>query len=174
MSDKEKNNDNQNNKSKKGIIILLIILIIVILVAAAIIIYLLTRPKKEEIPNDGRGTVVTKNNIDSIDFEEEIEDGYFTTQQTVDWHFKGNVSDDAYVANAVENERTVYFDLLLPDTEEIIYSSPYIPVGSELTQIELNKQLAPGDYELKMVYHLVDDNNNEVSKLNVAVDVNVE
>lgn len=177
MSEKKETAENQTNKASKSTKILLVVLIIVVVAAAAIIIYLLTRPSSEEQKNEsdnGRGTVVSTDNVNSINLNEEIEDGYYTTRQNIDWHFNGKVSEDAYVANSTANKRTVYFDLSLQDTGEVIYSSPYIPVGSEMTGLSLDKELPSGKYETIMTYHLVDDDKKELSTLSVALDIYVD
>lgn len=168
-SNAAKSNDKKNNGSKTIIIILLVL----VLVALGVIIYLLTKKPAEE-PKESRGVVLTEENSSDVLTSEPVQDGYYQTSQTIDWHFDGKTSEDAYVANDVANSRTVYFDLMLEDTQEILYSSPYIPVGSEMKGLTLDKGLDPGKYSVVMVYHLVDDDENEVSSLNVGLDIYVE
>lgn len=164
-----KNADKKGNGSK----VLIIILLVLVLVALGVIIYLLTKKPAEE-PKESRGVVLTEENASDVLTNEPVQDGYYQTAQTIDWHFKGKTSEDAYVANDVANSRTVYFDLMLEDTKEILYSSPYIPVGSEMKGLTLDKELDPGTYSVVMVYHLVDDDENEVSSLNVGLNIYVE
>ena len=165
---------NEAKKSGNGLKIVIIVLLVVLLAVAGVIIYLLTRPEPEPIP-DNRGTVITEDNVSDILADDEpVQDGYFETSQTIDWHFNGTTSEDAYVANKETNTRTVYFDLELADTHEVIYSSPYIPLGSEMKGVTLDKELAPGTYETIIVYHLVDDDGIEVSSVNVGLDIYVQ
>ena len=107
-----------------------------------------------------------------VNHDQEIDDAYYEVSQTLDWHFNGTQSDDAYVANDPSNKRTVYFDLML-ENGEVIYSSPYIPLGSEIKGITLDKQLDPGTYETFVMYHLVDDDGKEVSSLKVGLTIYV-
>lgn len=146
------------------------------MVALGIIVYILTRSdENDDLDTGGRGTVVTEDNADSIDISQEpVEDGMYETSMTIDWHFKGTASEDAYVANVENNTRTVYFDLNLADTGDTIYSSPYIPVGSEMSGLTLDKELDPGTYDTILIYHLVDDENKELSTLSVALTIYVE
>lgn len=161
--------------SNKGLKVAIIVIVILLVIAIAVILFILLRPKEAPESIDARGTLVTKNNVDEITINTEpIEDGYFETSMTINWHFDGTESEDAYVANVAENTRTVYFDLNLADTGETIYSSPYIPVGSEMSGLVLDKKLEPGTYETIMVYHLVDDDHNEKSKVSVALTIYVE
>ena len=168
-----------SNESPKGVSaskIVIIVLLVTLLIAAVIIIFLLLKPdgsKKDTV--SGRGYVLTEDNAsDLLAPQEDSPDDHFKTSQTIDWHFKGKTSEDAYVANDSSNSRTVYFDLLLNSTQEVIYSSPYIPLGSEMKGVTLDKELDPGTYETIMVYHLVDDDENEITTVSVALDIYVE
>lgn len=177
-----------NGRSKQKLVP--IVLVILLLIAIGVIIFLLLKPD-EKAPVDtgnttiietgksgGRGTVVTEENVSEI-LQSQKEsgttaDGYYTTSMSIDWHFDGKVSKDAYVANDPVNTRTVYFDLFLADTDEMIYSSPYIPLGAELKGVTLDKELEAGTYKTILVYHLVDENENELSTLSVSLTIYVE
>lgn len=172
-------NSGQNTGSKKQSFIIVVLALLVV-IALGVIIFLLTREEPTTIiedPSGGRGTVATKDNIEEIlkDMEstESVPDGHYTTSMSINWHFDGKESKDAYVANDVVNTRTVYFDLFLKDTNELIYSSPYIPVGAELKGLTLDTELEPGTYKTILVYHLVDDNKQELSTLSIALTIYV-
>lgn len=170
MSDNGQPTKSSSDKKGNGFKVVIIIFMVLILVAAGVIIYLLTRPEPEpEVPN--RGTVLTEENVSDelTNFGEPVEDGYYEASQTIEWNFNGTKSEDAYVANKTTNSRTVYFDLKLKDTGEMLYSSPYIPVGSELKGVEMDHQIEPGTYDAIVTYHLVDDNEQEVSSVNVGM-----
>lgn len=175
MSENGQTSADGQKSSSKGLKVAIIVIAILLVIAIAVILFILLRPKEEPESIDARGTLVTKNNLDDVTINtEQVEDGYFETSMTINWHFDGTESEDAYVANVTENTRTVYFDLNLADTGETIYSSPYIPVGSEMSGLVLDKELEPGTYETIMVYHLVDDDHNEKSKVSVALTIYVE
>lgn len=170
----QKSNKESASNNKNGSKIVIIILLILILVAAGVIIYLLTRPANNpDVPN--RATVITEDNVSDVldDMNSTVEDGYYEASQTIEWNFNGTKSSDAYVANKTTNTRTVYFDLRLQRDGEIVYSSPYIPVGSELKGIELDHTVESGTYDGVVTYHLVDDNEQEISSVNVGILVNV-
>ena len=168
----EASSEKLTGKKGNGSQIIIIILLVVLLIAAGIIIYLLTRTEEEPEVMDNRGTVITEDNASDVIIDQEIDDAYYEVSQTLDWHFNGTQSDDAYVANDPSNKRTVYFDLML-ENGEVIYSSPYIPLGSEIKGITLDKQLDPGTYETIVMYHLVDDDGKEVSSLKVGLTIYV-
>ena len=176
MSDNGQSTKASSEKKGNAFKIVVIVFMVLILVAAGVIIYLLTHPKAEpepEVPN--RGTVLTEENVSDelASMGEPVEDGYYEASQTIEWNFNGTKSEDAYVANKTTNTRTVYFDLKLESTGEMLYSSPYIPVGSELKGVEMDHQIDPGTYDAVVTYHLVDDNEQEISSVNVGIMINV-
>jgi hypothetical protein len=155
--------------------------IAVIATLVGIIIYLMTRPE-EPIPTPpspalgGRGTVITEDNVDEFqDLGQPVEDGYYEARMNVEWNFDtwDSPSTNAYVANAESNTRKMYFDVILDGTNELIYSSPYIPVGSAIKNFALDTQLAAGTYNATVVYHLVDDNDVEITTVSVAVTIRI-
>ncbi len=176
-----------NTKSKPNTFIITMIAAVIILVLVAIIVMLLKRPATvvERDPystaaRSARATVVTKDNVDDVlaKASEPIEDTYYTCTMNSEWHFTSSKSSsyDAYVMNSTDNRRTVYFDLFIDgvEGEELVYSSPYIPVGSELTDIKLTETLEKGTYSATMVYHLVDDDKAEITTLSVGVTLYIE
>lgn len=170
-------NSNQAEKKGRKKTVGIIILIVVILVLVGVILYLLSRESEDE----RRNVVVTPDNVEEVikQMEEKdfVEPGYYTVTMNYDWHFATGdaVSEDAYVENMTENTNAVYLDLFLTsDEENAIYKSPVIPVGSSLQDIALDRKLDAGTYDCVAVYHLVDDNQNTISKLRVTVTVIVE
>lgn len=173
---------NENGQEKKPInitTVIIIVLLVLLLIGAVVIAALLLRDKPEDEDSRGtveaRGTVVTKDNVNELLIEEDtVQDGYYDVSMSIDWHFKDGVTTDAMVANKTTNTRTVYFDLLTEDTEELVYSSPYIPVGESMQGFTLDKEMEPGEYDMIVRYHLVDDDNAEVSNLSVGVTIYIE
>lgn len=159
--------------------VLISVCAVVIIALLAVIIVLLLR-KKPDTPAapaaDSRGTVVTKDNLASVEAEmtEPVNDASYTVSQSFDWTFDtAGKSTDVYTANSKENSRTVYFDMV-DENGETVYSSPYMPLGTELTEFTLDKALPAGDHTCVVTYHLVDDDNKEVSHVSLNVNVHVE
>lgn len=159
---------NDDKKKKKRLI--LIIIGVILLIAVVLAVLFLTK-------GDDRGMVITEDNAEEMkeQLAEPVEDGYYNTTMTVDWTFEDGkaVSSNAYVANSESNTRMVYFDVNLADTGELVYSSPYIPVGSELKEIKLDEDLDAGDYEAIVTYHLVDDDKEEITTVSVSINIHV-
>lgn len=170
--------ENKQALGKKGKVLIAagIILIIALLV---IIAFLLLKGQKEEEPK--RNVVVNKENAEQVAVEmineEYVAPGYYSASMSTTWHFKTGeaVSEDAYVQNVIGNTNDVYFDIFLAEQEEEpIYQSPIIPRGSELDEIAFDNPLDAGTHDCVLVYHLVDDEQNTVSTLRVALTIIVE
>jgi len=150
--------------------------ITVLVAAVGIMGYLLLSPKEAkpefEQYHGGRGIIAAPRERDP---EETVQDGSYEARMNVDWEFErwDKPSINAYVENAPSNTRTVYFDLRLDDTNELIYSSPYIPVGANLAEFTLDKHVTAGEYAAIVIYHLVDDEYNELSTVAVAVKLRI-
>ena len=151
----------------------------VFLILVSTIVYLLVYINNDQMvideKKDDRPTVITKENYDEViaSLDEPVEDGSYEVVMNTKWKFSGDTSN-AYVENSRNNTRTVYFDVLLADTKELVYSSPYIPVGEKIEGFALDTKLEPGDYKGLVTYHLVDDDKQEVSHLSVSVTFQVK
>lgn len=167
--------------SKKGGKIVFAICIAIIAILLFCVIYLLSKrdePLKAEPVN--RNVVVNEENIEEIlaelDEKKAVPVGYYETIMNSTWNFvRGDApSSNAYVENAKANTNSVYFDITLEDTEETIYESPILPVGSHLENITLDSNLSQGTYDCIVTYHLLDEENMSVSTLKVTLTIVVE
>jgi hypothetical protein len=177
-----------SGKGGKGLVVGIVVAVIVILALVGVIIFLvLTKSKDapapiaEEQTEERRNVVVTPDNVEEViekmNEEQFTEPGFFETSMTNVWHFTNGkaTSQDAYVANVVNNTNDVYFDIVLEsDESKTIYKSPVIPRGSSLEQIALDTPLEAGTYECVMIYHLVDENQKTISTLRVGITVIIE
>lgn len=170
----------QNNRGKggnKGVVIVGIIAVVIIAVLVGVIVFLL-KPQEEE----KRNVVVTPENVEEVleELEEEggiTEPGYYTVTMDTTWHFvNGNEpSYDAVVLNVEKNTHDVYFDIVLENDESVVlYKSPVIPRGGRLENITLDTVLDAGTYNCVVIYHLVDENQDTVSTLRVALKIIIE
>lgn len=167
--------------SKKKILVIvvgLVLLSVIGALAAAVVVLLNNEEDNEAIKLngtmvDGRGTIVTLDNKDEVlaDLDKTVSSGLFQIKMNNEWTFEdgSKPSKDAYVANATTNTNTVYFTITLDSTGEVVYDSPYIPVGYAMTDITLLKDLSAGTHTGTLTYHLVDENKKELSALAVNV-----
>lgn len=180
---------NQKEPAGKGRRVIIIIAFAVLLAALAVCIVLLL--SKKEAGNDSpvetrqrseaekaleRG-FVSEDSADGImeEMADKVADGMFECEMTMSWTFQdGNsTASNAYVANSANNLHTLYFDVYDNATEELLYSSPMMPVGTELREIKLEKELPAGDYSALVMYTLVDENYEEVSRVGFNITISI-
>lgn len=163
-------NEDAKNEKKKGGKVALVICVILIVLLCILIYFLLHKDEGEK-----RDVVVNEDNVEQIvsDMMEGVAPGTYQVTMNSTWYFDDGTasSNNAYVENAEANENPVYFDIARSDTDETIFESPIIPVGSHLDDIKLDKELPDGIYDCVMTYHLLDDNEETVSTVKVGVKI---
>ena len=181
---------NQENPTKRGGRRITIAVIIALAVALVICIVLLVIRSKDagepqlvdDVP-DVSPTVldrgfVDESNTDDImsDLSDQVEEGMFECKMTTTWTFEdaASASPNSYVANVESNRHAIYFDVYEEQTEELLYSSPILPVGSEIKDIKLNKELPVGDYNAVVMYTLVNEDYEEVSTAGFRIKISIK
>lgn len=160
------------NKKRRTITI---IAFAILCIALAVCIALLFFKFKKE-PNE-RG-FVDESNTETVmeEMGEKVAEGMFECNMTTSWVFEDGKSEspNAYIANVESNLHTFYFDVYDTSTDELLYSSPMLPVGTEIRNIKLDKELQKGEYEAVVMYTLVDEDEEEVSTVgfNITISVN--
>lgn len=168
----QKLSTNSEGKGKKGIAIGIACTSIVLVAIIAVVI-IFVQPNSTE----KRNVVVSPENVNEIIAEMEeaakTQPGQYEVTMNSTWEFESGdiASSNAYVENSTANSNAVYFDITLADSEETIFESPIIPVGSHLENITLDKDLEAGTYDCVLTYHLLDENDEPISKLNIAVTI---
>ena len=177
VPDSTVSNGKQDKKSRNIIIVLVVIIAVLGIAVAALAKSYFSKEEKQEVVTDGRATFVSKENVEEVkeELSKPVEDAYYTTSMTIDWDFYDgqSVSTNAYVKNSTANKRTVYFDVNLKATGELVYSSPYLPVGETMNEIMLDVDLDKGDYPAIITYHLVDDDHQEITTVSVAITLHI-
>lgn len=172
-------------KSRRNIIIVIVIAFIVLIAALTVCIVLLLTKKEEPAQlseGPARNTVldrgvVEEDNAGNImdEMTEKVSKGMFECKMTTAWTFDDGKSEspNAYVANVENNLYTLYFDVYEEATNELLYSSPLLPVGTELKNFKLDKELPAGEYDAVVMYTMVDENQEEVSSVGFKVTITV-
>lgn len=163
----------QSEKSgRKGVVIALSITAVALIAIVAIVL-VLVKPAQDT----GHNMVVTPDNVDEVLADmaasEKVEQGTYEVTMNTTWEFEtgDSASSNAYVENATTNNNDVYFSVVRSDNGETIFESPTIPVGSHIESITLDSDLDAGNYPCLLTYHLLDDNGNETSKLDINLSI---
>jgi hypothetical protein len=102
---------------------------------------------------------------------EDHSDSYYEVFMNTEWIFDTarTPSRNAIVSNSPSNSRTVFIEVVLAGTEQLVYSSPYIPLGGTLTNFALNANLPAGEHPAVVTYFLVDDAGTIITDVSVSV-----
>jgi hypothetical protein len=166
-----------NQKNKKGIIIILVLLFIIIIALVAVIAYLLGRgngndngevPRSTDAPRqvqESTRLILDEESANDVmeEMRKEVEEGMFECEMSMKWTFANGKAEakDSFVANSTNNKYPFYFDVVLRDTDENVYSSAVLPVGAQLTNIKLDKELPAGTYNAIVYYTLIRDTETQ-------------
>ena len=175
------------NKSIKGgrkkFSLISVVIIVAVVITVPVSIIFAASLFNSSNNNSSQNNIVTEDNVNDIieDMENNPSDGKdygsYETIMSLDWTFDNGsaISDNAYVANAKSNPGIVYFTITTVDNpDEELYHSPYIDLGSELSEIKLDKSLPAGRYECLCTYHLVDDEYVEQSQVTVSITITIK
>lgn len=170
-----------SNKQKMNLKLILPILFLIICAAAFIIYMLVFKPAASEpTPYGTSNYVMDESNLTSIKTDnpdmEKVDEGMFEVSMNVNWMFKNGTtaSGNAYVANAFTNSNPIVFDIILEDEDTPVYTSSVIPVGSQINDIILEKDLEKGSYPAVCTYHLLDEAGEEISTVSVNVTLDIQ
>lgn len=171
---------NSEVRNKKGGKVALVICIVAIITLLGVVIYLLLK-NGESDNSTKRNVVVNKQNVEEVISQltenEKVSGGSYQVTMNGTWNFANGAaaSDNAYVENAAANVNSVYFDITRNDTDETIYESPILPVGSHLKEITLDTELPAGTYDCVMKYQLLaDDDESVISSVKVNLTIVIE
>ena len=149
------------------------IIIGALIIAAAIIVAVIILRPKETI-NENTTPLVTMENVNEIeeDVKEQVERGMFATRMNTTWVFPdGNSpSSNAVMGNSASNRFPFYFTVTLNDTGEEVFASGVLPLGTEIAEIKLNKNLPAGTYPATVHLHMIDE-DGEIMKGSMGLGV---
>lgn len=180
----------EKKQSNNKLLIVIIILLLVVIIAGGIIAFLLIskdgndNSSSELIKVNDDATVEILGNDSFLILNEEDVPDKDEMQKKVDAGMMNlNFSNEIVIENGKDgtcnisnsnaNSRDMYVSIWLSETEEEIYRSGLIPVGTKIKQLELNHKLEPGKYTGIMVYNQLED-DKIVAQVNVEVTLNVK
>lgn len=114
---------------------------------------------QEERLSDGKGIVVTEDNLGAAkDIVNKAENGQIVVKLTGNWLFTdGCTKSNAYIGNSNYNSFPMKFVITMADTNEILMTSPEVPVGSCIKDFPLSVKLDPGTYNVIISHQKIID-----------------
>lgn len=92
-----------------------------------------------------------------------VKEGMMTVQISTSPTFEnGSASGEIKVVNSKDNKHPQVIEIILKDTQEVIYKSESIKVGDTLDSIKLDKNLSAGQYAALAQLSYVDENTDKV------------
>lgn len=123
----------------------------ILLVIVAVIIWFLTRPDKG----------LTEGNYEQIveEAQDQVREGYFETYMNNEWTFPDGTSEtqDAILGNSPNNMKAIRYEVVLADTEEVVFKTDVIPVGVKLPPFKLDVDLEAGTYNAVCRVYLMNE-----------------
>lgn len=163
--------DNKTNSSKK-IIIALIAVIVLLVVGIALFFVFNKKDDNKEQESTQSDIIGYESNVITDDpekLQDVLNDMYKKAEEgQMGLSMKSRaISDDGqtfscYLGNATNNSYDMYMILYRDDTQEEIYRSGLIPVGSRIESFTINNRMETGEYQATLVYNQVEDDKQTV------------
>lgn len=154
-----------DKKKKTGIIVGIVVAILLMIIG--VLVFMLFQ-KKEGEPEESGGYVMDEGNYQQIqeNMAEEVSEGYFETYMNTTWTFADGTSEtqDAVLGNSPNNTKPIRCEVILNDTEEVIYKTGVLPVGAVLDPFKLDKDLDAGTYEATCQIYLLKEQGDGTYK----------
>lgn len=144
-------------------VVIVMALVIIALIVAVVMMYL----KKQEqaiqpVADSGIGgsNIVVTDDTHNLQqtINDKVAEGMISVKMTPKWNFyEGCTKSDAYLGNSERNSYPLTFTVKLADTDEVLLSSPEVPVGSCIENFPLDRALEPGEYNVNIEHHQMKD-----------------
>lgn len=151
---------------KIGVLIFVIILLLLLLFKCS---YDYSQP----IPNENR---IEQGVINLPDKEsaqqmvnEAVEEGMFQVFMNTNITINDKNEANLLIQNSESNHYSAYVEIY--NGEDLIYKSGIIAPGYKLEVDKIEKELAPGKYECQAKFNIVDNNNQEINTIGLAVTI---
>jgi len=178
------------SKSKKGILILIVIIILILLlIIGGLIWYISTVLKKDPMSVENtdksqgkigyEATVIVDNPDalqDAVDgLIEQAAEGTMTLEMKTEAVSADGLNFKCQLGNAQENRYEMFMVIYRDDTQEEIYRSGLLPIGTHIESFTTNKPIDEGVYEGTIVYNQVEDDQETIhSQVNIGITLMVD
>jgi hypothetical protein len=132
-------------------------------------------PPVADVAPIGAGEVITPENVERIasEVQADVDRGMFMTHFNNLWSFPDgeSPSSDAIMGNHSANTYPFWCSVTLNDTGEEVYRSGLVPLGTEIAEIKLTKDLEPGSYPATIAINLVENDGVTPIRSNMGFSV---
>lgn len=170
----------KKKSSKKLVFLFLIIIVIAAIIAVAAIVKI-----KHGNDSDSDGTLQYEANVitdSSEDFQaamdemvEKAKEGQMSLEMQTEAYSKDGKKFTCYLANSNKNNYDMFMVLYDDETEQEIYRTGLIPIGSRIEEFELEEPLEKGTHLITIVFNQVEKDKKTIhSQVNVGATLIVQ
>ena len=128
----------------------------------------------DEAAEEGGWEQLTREEIETK-LNEQLEEGMINiSMNTSPWFEDGASKGNMMIVNEAINRYPQKVQIIRNDTEEIIYTSGAIPVGSKIEAAALDVDLEAGIYECTALFHSLDDSGNIIGSAGAIITITIK
>jgi ABC-type Na+ efflux pump permease subunit len=183
--------DKEKNNNKTLWIVLAIVVVLLVAVVAVLVVFLLKKNNESNVQqvseNSGNGSAVFEYEASAVATDpvtlqelydkmlEEAKEGTMALEMQTEASSSNGTDFSCYIANAINNKYDMFVVIYNDETQEEIYRSGLIPVGSRIESFTSSKKFEPGTYVGTIVYNQVEDDHATIhSQVNIGLNLNVK
>ena len=171
-------------KPKKTVLFLIIIiLLLLVCIIGGLVWYIVTsrdiKPQEEKVGIGYESTVVVDNPNalqDAVDgMIRQAAEGSMTLEMNTEAVSEDGRTFKCRLGNAENNRYDMFVVIYRDDTQEEIYRSKLIPIGTHIEEFVVDKTIEPGKYEGTIVYNQVEEDHDTIhAQVNAGLDIVVK
>ena len=128
----------------------------------------------DEAATEGGWEQLTREEIETK-LNEQLEEGMINiSMNTSPWFEDGASKGNLMIVNEAINRYPQKVQIIRNDTEEIIYTSGAIPVGSKIEAAALDVDLEAGTYECTALFHSLDHSGNIIGSAGAIITITIK
>jgi hypothetical protein len=182
--------DKEKNNNKTLWIVLAVVVVLLVAVVAVLVVFLLKKNNESNVQqvseNSGNGSAVFAYETSAVATDpetlqelynkmlEEAKEGTMALEMQTEAFSSDGTDFSCYIANAINNKYDMFVVIYNDETQEEIYRSGLIPVGSRIEAFTSSKKFEPGTYVGTIVYNQVEDDHATIhAQVNIGLNLNV-
>lgn len=169
----------EKKKSTKILWIVLLVFLLVVTAAGASVFAVITL-QKNAAKQQPQSTLVYEANVVTNDADalqkavdalaEQVKEGQMALEMQTQAFSTDGQHFTCYLGNGAGNQYDMFLVLYRDDTQEEIYRSGLIPVGSHIEAFDLDTPLPAGNYDITLVYNQVEEDLETIhAQVNVGL-----
>jgi len=184
--------DKEKKTNNRLAIILASVVGILLIATIVVLVIVLTKTRYQNVTDTSNGNGQTQSNVIGYEAnvvttdEETLQklvdemvskaaEGTMALEMKTEAVSSDGTNFDCYIANSVSNNYDMFVVIYLDETQEELYRSGLIPLGSRIEKFTSSVKLSPGTYVGTIVYNQVEDDQATIhSQVNIGLQLIVQ